>query len=84
MSMENRARRLSWIYLDYHARICEYLWKIYNLGAQNKVEEAKEVLEKLEIEVSIMEPDIHNAFDLFLFIKTVRAKLGVKMVKYYD
>jgi len=84
MSMENRARRLSWIYLDYHARICEYLWKIYNLGAQNKVEEAKEVLEKLEIEVSIMEPDIHNAFDLFLFIKTIRAKLGVKMVKYYD
>lgn len=81
---ENAARRLSWVYLQYHSKICSYLCQIYRLGAQNKIEEAKAVLEKLEVEASLMEPDIHNVFDLFLFVKTIRAKLGLKMSAYYD
>jgi len=42
------------------------------------------VLEELEIYLSKVELEIHNGFDLFLFVKTVRAKLGLKMVKYYE
>ncbi len=84
MTLENAAQRLSWIYLKYHSKICAYLAKIYNLAAKNEIEDAKAVLEELEIYLSKVEIEIHNAFDLFLFVKTVRAKLGLKMVKYYE
>jgi hypothetical protein len=84
MAIDNAAQRLSWTYLYYHSKICRQLARILLLASQNKLDEAKAALDKLEVELSVMESDIHNAFDLFLFIKFVREKLGIKMCKYFE
>lgn len=77
-------RRLSWVYLKYHSEICSYLCRILNLGAVGDMDGARRVLDLLENYLSAVEPEIHPAFDLFLFVKYVRAKLDMKMVGYYD
>ena len=84
MSMDDGAQRQSWIYLYYHSKICKTTAGIFRLGSENKLDEAKELLEKFEIELSLMEKDIHNVFDVFLFIKYVRERFGIKMIKYFQ
>ena len=84
MSLDDAAQRQSWIYLYYHSKICRTLSEIYRLGSENKIDEAKERLEKFEIELSLMEESVHNVFDLFLFIKHVRERFGIKMIKYFQ
>lgn len=84
LSLENKCQQLSWNYLAYHNEICSYLWKIYNLGAKGDIEAARNILDELEIYVSKVEMEIHNCFDLFLFVKFVRAKLDLPMYKYFD
>ena len=68
MSSDDACHRLSWVYLNYHSKICEKLSKIFLLGAQNKLDEAKVLIDSLETDLSLMEQSIHNAFDVFLFI----------------
>ena len=82
--LEDPMQRLSWVYLKYHSEICSYLARIITLGADGDIEGARKVLDSLEIYLSTVELEIHRAFDLFLFIKYVRAKLDLKMVAYYD
>lgn len=84
LTIENKCHRLSWEYLKYHMEICSYLCEIYKLGSQGNVEQAKEVLENLEIYVSNIEMEVHRALDLFLFVKFVRAKLDIPMCQYFD
>lgn len=81
---DNECRRRSWYYLDYHSKICAYLCEIYKCGAQGNMTQAEAILDKLETYVSNVEMEIHKAFDLFLFVKFVRAKLNLPMYKYYD
>ncbi len=84
LELENAAQRLSWRYLRYHSEICSFLARIIALGSVGDIEGARRVLDKLEIHLSTVELDIHEVFDLFLFVKYVRAKLDLKMVAYYD
>lgn len=82
--LSDPVRRLSWVYLKYHSEICSYLARIINFGAGGDIEGARRVLDSLEVYLSAVELQIHPAFDLFLFVKFVRAKLDMKMVGYYD
>ena len=84
MAIDNAAQRQSWIYLYYHSKICRTTAEIYRLGSENKLDEAKALLDKFEIELSLMEESVHKVFDVFLFIKSVREKLGIKMIKYFQ
>lgn len=84
LETSNKCQHLSWEYLKYHMEICLYLCEIYKLGAKGDIDAAREVLDRLEIYVSNAEMDIHNGFDLFLFVKFVRAKLDLPMYKYFD
>lgn len=84
MALDDPCHRLSWVYLKYHSKICRYLSRIYNLGASGKLEEAQGVFDEMEKWLSRAEFDIHNAFDLFLFCKSVRSKLGMPQHPYYD
>ena len=84
MALDDASQRLSWTYLYYHSKICRRLAELFRLGSENKLEEAKVLLDRFEIELSLMEPVIHNAFDLFLFIKFVRERFGIKMIKYFQ
>ncbi len=81
MAHPDAARRLSWVYLYYHAEICQYLSRIYELAARDQMDEARAVLYKMEIYLSQVEMDIHEGFDLFLFDRFVRGVLRVKSVK---
>ena len=84
MALDDASHRLSWVYLYYQSKICRAVSEIYRLGSENKIDEAKTLLDKFETELAYMEPSVHNVFDMFLFIKFVREKLGIKMVKYYQ
>jgi len=84
LEVGDAAQRLSWRYLRYHSEICSYLAHIIALGANGDIEGARVILDKLEMHLSAVELEIHEAFDLFLFVKHVRAKLDLKMVNYYD
>ena len=81
MAEPNAARRRSWVYLHYHAEICQYLARIYYLAATDDMDAAREELDKMEIYLSQVEMDIHEGFDLFLFDRFVRGILRVKSVK---
>jgi len=84
MSDEDHCRRQSWVYLLYHLRICEYQWQIIHAGASGDPDTAKRVLDLLERYLSKIEPAVHNAFDLFLFVRFMRSKLRIGSVPYYD
>lgn len=84
MALDNVCHRKSWVNMKYHYHICSYLAKIFYLGASGKLEEAREVFDGLEIYLSEVEYDIHNDFDVFLFTKTIRSKLEMPAVPYYD
>ena len=78
------ARRLSWMYLQYHSKICSYFAEILSAGAEGRKEETIEKYYELEEYLSKHEMEFHNAFDVFLFLRALRQKLGMILVKYYD
>ncbi len=84
MLLENSCQRLSWTYLRYHAHMCSYLWKVVNAGANGDMDKAREEYDKLELYISKIEMDIHNVFDLFLFERSLRAKLELPSYPYYS
>ena len=94
MAMDEASQRLSWTYLYYHSLICKTLSNIFLLASQNKMDEAKALLEKFETELSFTYKQpicacIGNMMylwhiEFFLFIKSVREKLGIKMCKYFE
>ncbi|MBE6630352.1 MAG: DUF4838 domain-containing protein [Ruminococcaceae bacterium] len=81
MSDTDPARRQSFVYLHYHAEICRHLAKIYHLAALGQLEEAQAALDPLERYLSGIEPQVHEAFDLFLFDRFVRGTLRLKSIK---
>lgn len=83
MALDDACHRLSWIYLKYHLRICEYLSRIIYLDASGKRTEAQELLGELELYISKAEEVIHPVFDLHLFIRFIRFKIGLKMQHYF-
>ena len=78
------ARRLSWMYLQYHSKICSYFAEILSAGAEGRKEETIEKYYELEEYLSKHEMEFHHVFDVFLFLRALRQKLGMKLVKYYD
>lgn len=83
MAEETAVWRQSWVYLLYHSKICRLYADYLLAGARGQREEAEQKLERMECEVAAMEPTIHNVFDLFLFIRCARSRLGLKMPKYF-
>lgn len=78
------AQRLSWRYLKYHSSICTLFSEILLAGAENRMEDAKEKYDEMEEYLSEHELEFHNAFDVFLFLRTLRLKLGLPQFNYYD
>ena len=83
MADENAVWRQSWVYLFYHSQICGMYAQYLLQGACGDLEKAAQELEKMEYKLAAMEPYIHNVFDLFLFIRNARVRLGFKMPKYF-
>lgn len=79
----DEARRLSWIYLRYHAKICRLMAEIYHSGAVGDMDLARARFDALWDDLSQHELDTHRALDLFLILKNVAGKLGIKMPKYF-
>lgn len=84
MIEENAVLRQSWVYLLYHSKICRLYADYLLAGARGQREEAEQKLERMECEVAAMEPAIHNVFDLFLFIRNARGRIGKRMPTYYQ
>lgn len=81
---DNDARRMSWYYLKYHAQICTMFSKILLAGAESRMDDAKERYYELEEYLSAHEMEFHKAFDVFLFLRTIRAKIDIPAIPYYD
>ena len=77
----DEARRLSWIYLRYHAEICRLMADIYHSGAAGDMDGAVARFDAFWDYVSKTELDTHRALDLFLILKNVADKLGINMPK---
>ncbi len=80
----DEARRLSWIYLGYHAEICRMMADIYHSGAMGDMDGAVARFDAFWDYVSKIELDTHRALDMSLLLRNVKDKLGVKMPKYFD
>jgi hypothetical protein len=80
----DEVRRLSWIYLHFHAELCRICAEIYLLGAKGDMDAAREKFRVLWDFVSRHEMDTHRALDLFLLLRNVAGKLDIKMPKYFD
>ncbi len=76
--------RRSWFYLRHHAFIVESLANVYGMGARGDIERAKELYLDLHEALSEREMEIHDAFDLFLFDRVHRLKLGIPQLGYYE
>jgi hypothetical protein len=83
MALDDPCHRLSWTHLMYHARICAGMAQVIGLAAEGRCEEAAAALDQLEILLSKIELQIHRVFDMFLFVKTMRSYLRIKMTKAY-
>ena len=83
-SASDPSQRLSWIYLEHFVPICRYHGEILKAGGNGDLEKAKSIFAELRDYVSEHELEFHNAFDLFLYLRAVAQKIGVKMPKYYD
>ena len=81
---ESNAQRLSWFYLKHHSEICLRFAEILLAGAENDMPRAREKYEVLAEYVAEHELEFHNAFDLFLFLRAVRMKIGMSNFNYYD
>ncbi len=76
-------QRRSWFYLRHHTFIVENVAKIYHEGAIGDIEKAKEMYLSFMDELSGREMEIHEAFDLFLFDRYHRNKLGIPRLPYF-
>ena len=81
---DDNARLLSWKYLEYHSEICRRFSEILLAGAEGDLEKAKEKFKDIEEYLSIHELEFHYGFDVFLFLRYLRLKLGLPSVPYYD
>ena len=81
---DDDARRLSWRYLEYHSEIVRRFSEVLLSGALGDTEKAAEACYNLENYISEHELEFHPVFDLFLFSRYVRLKLGLPRVPYYD
>ncbi len=79
----NDVEQKSWMYLDHHTFIVENVAKIYHEGALGNIEKAKEMYLAFMDELSGREMEIHEAFDLFLFDRYHRNKLGIPLLPYF-
>lgn len=76
-------QRKSWFYLRHHTFIVKSLAEIYRVGALGDIERAKAMYLDFHDELSGREMEIHEAFDLFLFNRVHRLKLGLPQIPYY-
>ena len=73
----------SWFYLRHHTFIVENVAKIYHEAAIGSIEKAREMFLSFMDELSGKEMEIHEAFDLFLFDRYHRNKLGIPRLPYF-
>ena len=73
----------SWFYLRHHTFIVENVGRIYHAGALGDIERARELYLAFMDELSAREPQIHEVFDLFLFDRYHRNKLGIPRLPYF-
>ena len=78
------ARRLSWQYLTYHAEICTRFSRLLRAGAEGSLEEAQKRYFELENWLSQHEMEFHRGFDVFLFLRSLRFKVDLPNIPYYD
>jgi hypothetical protein len=78
------ARYLSWVYLKQHGEICRRHSEILLAGAKGDTELAKEKFGQIRDYLSEQEPNFHNAFDLFLYLRCLSGKLYITMPTYWD
>ena len=78
------ARMLSWRYLKYHSEICRYYGEVLLAGAKGNMDEARRRYFELEAYLSEHELEFHRGFDVFLYVRAMRLKLGLPFVPYYD
>ncbi len=83
-SADNEAQRQSWVYLKYHAKICRLFSYVLLAGAENRIEDAQARYYEMEEYLSEHEMEFHNAFDVFLFLRTVRSNIDLPAIPYYD
>ncbi len=76
-------QRKSWEYLRHHTFIVDNVAKIYRTGALGDIEKAKEMYLAFQDAVSGIEMEIHEAFDLHLFDRYHRTKLGIPRIQYF-
>ena len=81
---DNDAQLLSWYYLRYHANICCMFSEVLLEGAKNNTVRAQEKYYEMEDYLSAHEMEFHKSFDVFLFLRTVRSKIGIPAIPYYD
>ncbi len=74
----------SWRYLKYHSKIVEIFSRLLLAGAKGDIEKAQEVYFELEKYISENELCFHYVFDGFLFLRSLRRKIGLPAVPYYD
>ncbi len=80
----DNARLWSWKYLIYHAKLCRYHARIIEKGGNGDIEGARAVFDELREYLSEHELEIHNVFDLFLYLRFWSQKLEIKMPKYFE
>ena len=78
------ARMLSWRYLGYHGESCRRFSELLLAGAKGQDEDAKEKCYELEKYLSEHELEFHHGFDVLLFMRAVKLKLGLKIAPMYD
>lgn len=78
------ARRLSWIYLQYHSSMCEIFAGLLLAGACNDMDMVREKYNELEAYFAEHELEFHEAFDCLLFLRTLCLKLHLPSIPYYD
>ena len=71
------ARLLSWRYMKYHSKICGYFAAILLAGATGGIEKAVEAYYPLEEYITEHELEFHNAFDVMLYLRTLKLKLSL-------
>ena len=83
-SSSDNARLMSWVYLKQHATICKKLSSLLFEGASGNIDKAKTMFNELRDYLSEHEMEFHNAFDLFLFIRSLSMKLQIDMPTYFE
>ena len=81
---DDNARLLSWRYLEYHSEICRRFSALLLAGALGDMDKAKAEFSNIEEYLSENELQFHYGFDVFLFLRYLRLKLGLPSVPYYD